>query len=223
MEQIEKNTVEAKNQLNKNSFVTFENKDGKGKRILFVGNSITRHGILSEIGWHWDFGMAASSKENDYVHILMKKFRKIYPDSAFCVCQAAEWEVTYKKGEEVLYYYDEARKFETDIIIMRVCENCPRDNFDKALFKKKYLELVSYLNPTGKAKIVMTSSFWKHTATEALKEIAEENNIPIALLEDLGEDDSMKAIGLFEHEGVANHPGDKGMKAIAERIYKLFD
>lgn len=223
MEQIEKNTVEAKNQLNKNSFVTFENKDGKGKRILFVGNSITRHGILPEIGWHWDFGMAASSKENDYVHILMKKFRKIYPDSAFCVCQAAEWEVAYKKGEEVLYYYDEARNFETDIIIMRVCENCPRDNFDKALFKKKYLELVSYLNPTGKAKIVMTSSFWKHTATEALKEIAEENNIPIALLEDLGEDDSMKAIGLFEHEGVANHPGDKGMKAIAERIYKLFD
>lgn len=222
MEQIEKNTVNAKNQLKKNDFVSFENKAGKGNRIMFVGNSITRHGVLPSIGWHWNYGMAASSKQNDYVHILIEKFCEIYSDPAFCICQAAEWELAYKTGNEVLYYYDEARKFEPDIIIMRICENCPRDDFDNALFKQRYLELVSYLNPTGKAKIVMTSSFWKHTATEALKEIAKENNIPIALLEDLGEDDSMKAIGLFEHEGVANHPGDKGMRFIAERIYDLF-
>lgn len=28
----------------------------------------------------------------------------------------------------------------------------------------------------------------------------------------------MKATGLFAHPGVANHPGDKGMAATAERI-----
>ena len=37
-------------------------------KILFVGNSITRHGILQELNWNCEAGMAASAEENDYVH-----------------------------------------------------------------------------------------------------------------------------------------------------------
>ena len=43
--------------------------------------------------------------------------------------------------------------------------------------------------------------------------------ISLVELGDLGEQDEMKAIGLFAHKGVANHPGDAGMAAMAERIY----
>lgn len=221
MEQIEKNTVDAKNQLKKNNFVTFENENGKGKRIMFVGNSITRHGVLPSIGWNNDFGMAASSKEKDYVHLLMSKFNSDYEDAAYCICQVAEWERLYKTGEEVLEAFEKAHDFNADIIILRLVENCPRDNFEPEVFKCELKKLINYLDTTKCAKIVMTTSFWKHTATPTLLEFAKEHNIPVTELEDLGEDDAMKAIGLFEHEGVANHPGDKGMEAIAERIYKL--
>lgn len=37
-------------------------------------------------------------------------------------------------------------------------------------------------------------------------------------MSDLGEDDTMSAKGLFWHEGVAGHPGDKGMQTISDRI-----
>ena len=43
MAQIDKNTVKAENQLGNLNKITFENENCGGKKILFVGNSITRH------------------------------------------------------------------------------------------------------------------------------------------------------------------------------------
>lgn len=218
MKQIDKNTVDSKNQLKKTEFVTFINPEGKGKRVMFIGNSITRHGVLAEIGWHNDYGMAASSIDNDYVHIVAREYSKKYPDAAFCICQVAEWERTYKDGSEVLELFKSARDFAADVMIMRAVENCPWKEFDKATFAKAYRELLDYLNPTKNAEIVLTTGFWNHPGDEAILEYAQEFSVPLIELGDLGEDDSMKAIGLFEHSGVANHPGDKGMRTIAERI-----
>ncbi len=50
-----------------------------------------------------------------------------------------------------------------------------------------------------------------------MQEVAEIFNVPF-IKADFAEDDSMKAIGLFEHKGVKAHPGDKGMAAIAKCI-----
>ena len=221
MNQIEKNTVKAENQLAKNQFITFINPEGKGKRVLFVGNSITRHGVKHDIGWHNDWGMAASDIEKDYVHIVASEVSQKDSQAAFCVCQAAEWECNWYDGEKTFELFKAARDFKADIIVMRLVENCPRDNYNSELFIEKYGKLVSYLNGSGKAKIIITTGFWKHIADGAIREYAHKNKYPLVELNDLGEDDKMKAIGLFEHEGVANHPGDLGMERIAERIFNV--
>ena len=219
--QMKKNDVSSANQLKKSQYVSLINPEGKGKRIMFVGNSITLHGILHEIGWHNEWGMAASSKDKDYVHQLISRIDNVYNDAVYCICQVASWEREYKNGSSLFDNYTNARDFDADIIVMRFIENCPYDGFEPEPFKKELGLFLDYLNKSGNAKIIMTTGFWKHPGDDTIREYAKENNLPLAELGDLGEQDEMKAIGLFEHNGVANHPGDKGMEMIAKRIFEL--
>ena len=215
MNKIEENTVKAENQLKKNDYIQLE--DNGGLRILFVGNSITRHGPKAEIGWYHDFGMAASDISKDYVHLVLNEF-SAKQEISYCICQAAEWEWKYKIGTEVLNLYEAAKKFNADIIIMRIIENCNISDFNGELFEREYKKLIDYLNYSGKARIILTTSFWKHPGDNNIIKVGEDNGYETIYLGDLGELDEMKAIGKFQHRGVSIHPGDKGMRAIADRI-----
>lgn len=216
---LAKNTVKAEKQLGTQDCITFEHENGKGIRVLFVGNSITRHAPKSEIGWENDWGMAASSKEKDYVHLLQKQILQKEPQASFCVCQMAEWERNYKDGEKLLLQFEKARDFRADLIIMRLIENCAVQNFDSVCFRNEYEKLLHYFNPNGNAKVIITSSFWKHPGDEALEMLSKEKIFDYVFLGDLGEQAEMRADGLFAHEGVAMHPGDLGMQTIALRVY----
>ena len=215
---LNKNTVDAKDQLKDSSYLRFHHRKGTGPRILFVGNSITLHGISHEIGWHNAWGMAASAEERDYVHLLEREILQKNPEAVFCICQVSGWERQYKNGEETFPTYEGARDFGADVIVVRCIENCPKTDFDSDIFQRELHKLLQYLDKEQKAKILITTGFWHHPGDDALRAYAASHGLPCIELGDLGDDDAMKAIGLFEHHGVANHPGDLGMEAIARRI-----
>lgn len=217
--QMDKNTVDSKDQMKGTPNTDFYNYDGKGTRVVFAGNSITLHNYLPSIGWNFRHGMAASAPEKDYAHLMMDMIREKDPEAAFCVSNVAEWERAYKDGDGKLGLYTQVREFGADVIIMRFIENSPKADFDGAAFKAGLDKFFAYLDPDKKAKIVMSTGFWRHPGDVAIREYAAERGLPLVELGDLGELDEMKAIGLFEHRGVANHPGDLGMKNIAERLY----
>ena len=221
MNQIDKNDVPAAAQLHEISHVSFVNPEGKGLRVLVVGNSITLHEAKPEIGWYKSHGMAASAKERDYVHLLMGKIAAAYRDAAFCIAQVAQWEQQYANGSAVLIQYAAARDFGADVIIMRCIENCHNRTLDPMVLKREYSKLVDFLKSKPAAKVILTTGFWKHYGDGVIRAIGEERGYPVVELGDLGELDEMKAIGLFEHKGVANHPGDKGMQVIADRIWEV--
>ena len=72
MNDLQKNDVSPFNQVHKNVFLV----NNSGIRILFVGNSITKHEPKPESGWFNDCGMEASSLDKDYVHSLVERIKK---------------------------------------------------------------------------------------------------------------------------------------------------
>ena len=210
--------VDSKNQLKDSPAVRFENLDKNGIKVLFVGNSITLHGRKEDIGWFGDWGMAASSKEKDYAHLMEAQIQKTHPDAQFCICNAAEWEINYKNGNTTFAKYETAREFDADIITVKLCENSPLDGFDGDAFKKNFAEFIEFLNKNEKAQIVVATAYCDHPANDAIKAYANETGCAFCTLSDMGYQEKFKAIGLFEHEGVANHPGDLGMQEIADRL-----
>jgi len=169
MSQLEKNTVKADKQLKSNEYITFTNLENSGKRIMFLGNSITLHGIAPHIGWNNFWGMAASAEERDYVHLMEKEILKKIPDAAFCICQGSRWEIDYKNGKNVYPQYEMAKDFCPDIIIVRIVENCSGKDFDSQVFKKEYVDYIKYLG--SNSEVILTTSFWKHPADEAIREL----------------------------------------------------
>ena len=211
------NNVSAQNQLNGNPNISFERNEG-GVKVLFVGNSITRHGYKPDIGWYGDWGMAASCKEKDYVHRTVAMLEEKLGKLDVCIAQGAIWERDYEDTTAVLNEtYAEARDFLADVVIIRIGENMPKGSAPDC--KPQFAQMIRFFASNPKAKVIVTDSFWRNDARDGIiKEIAEEEGYVFCQIHDLEEDEANMAIGLFEHRGVAKHPSDLGMERIAERI-----
>lgn len=216
--------VPAKKQLKTRSNIRFEGDENGTPRIMFLGNSISLHGKKPDIGWYGEWGMAASAKEHDYVHLVEKAVSEKYPEAAFCIAQGAEWETSLESCnyEEV---FGMAKNFEPDVIISSLETNIPTETFDKVIFKTEIRRLHQYLSRTdGKTRIIIASSYGKvPIKDEAIKEYAEETNASYVYIGDIHENREYLAFGFFEHEGVAGHPGDKGMECLAGRYLAVLN
>lgn len=190
---------------------------GRINKVLILGNSITITKPVPEIGWNAHWGMAASAEENDYVHILINKF-KSYNDSV---------EVRYasvSNFEREFWNYDYSqldgfRDFDPDLIIIRLGENVDNAEAVDRRFDTHLLTLISYITRDKPAAILCTGTFWPREVIDfQIKSLATAERYIYVPLVDLFEDRTNTAVDKFEDPQVAIHPSDKGMRMIADRI-----
>lgn len=193
------------------------------RRILFLGNSITLHGPKPDIGWTNSWGMAASAEDKDYVHLVAQAFaRHTSTAPQIRVRNIAEFERQY-----ATYHVEEQLKdlfaFDPDLVVLAIGENVPALASDAA--KTQFQQSVQRILYAALAKrrpmIVVRSCFWPDDAKDqALRAAATSARARFVDVGAIGRDPAhaARAERTFTHEGVAGHPGDKGMKALADAI-----
>ena len=214
------NTVSGNQMTQKSQFVFFEGNGTEGG-LLCVGHSLTKHAPLANIGWHNDWGMAASAKEKDYVHVLWELMKKKYGDMPLCIAKAGYFERNFPKADKILPRYKLARNFKAKWIVISFVDNVKPKMAKEHSFIKEYEKFIKYVNPDGKAKLIITTGWYPNKSlNEDLIDFAKRNNITIVDIGKIYHQDGMKATGLWKHAGVASHPSDKGMKALAEAYFE---
>ena len=210
-EKYQENIVPAAQQNKKNVFLY----PGKGVRILFAGNSITRHGLKPDIGWNRECGMAASCLEKDYVHQYMALAREVDPQAGFAIAQVADFERNFDRPD-IWESYREAADFDADIIISFFGANVNKaydaDESRRGEFSAAYEKLMGLFNASGKAKIFHSAGFYIRPVLDAEKRlVAEKYGEPFITLDDIIARDDVR--------GEFNHPNDLGMQLIAEKFF----
>lgn len=190
------------------------------RRVMFCGNSLTRHGPNANIGWTNDWGMAASVPERDYVHLLVRALEARSGVRPEFTLQGLPLEKGFEDAEKRSAAIDKAIEWHPDLVVLAYGENAHSvtNDANEALCRVAYLETTRALRDAG-AEVVLRAPFWpSERFRRILSGVAEETGAIYVDIGDLGRRDEMTAKGLFKHDGVAAHPGDAGMIAIADRI-----
>lgn len=211
MKDLQENNIPAEHQ-NEDCYFPDLN---KGIRVLFVGNSITKHAPKPEVGWNNDCGMEASTIENDYVHILKKRIREIHPDASFAILQVADFERQFESFD-IENNYRAAIDFDADIITMLFGANVPKEyrtsTDDPVRFGDRYRELRKALDKSGNAKVAHMEGFYMLSKIDGEREEAAKEFGDTYIK--MGETRTKE-----EARGHFNHPNDLGMKEIADKFW----
>jgi len=217
MDKYQENIVPASGQNTANVFV-YGSEKSKIK-VLFAGNSITKHMPRPEIGWYKDCGMAASSAEKDYVHLIIEKIKQKYdPNVSFCIAQVAEYEVSFFESTPDRDY-KLAKDFGADVVFMFYGANVPGayDGMEDPpkTFEQAYEDMRNYL-ASPETPVYHAMGFYKRPVLDAEKRrvAAKYGDTYI---------DITHITSLDETHGDYNHPSDCGMQMLADTFFDAME
>jgi hypothetical protein len=194
-------------------------------KILFLGNSITLHEPAPEIGWTGNWGMAASAPERDYVHRLLDRISKASGGvSKVMIRNIADFERKLADFN-IREALKEELAFEAEVVILAIGENASSPKTDEARkqFADALSDLLAQLSRHGRPKLFVRSQFWPDAEKDRLlKKASGDSGGVFVDLGKLGIDpaNSARSERPIKHAGVAGHPGDKGMAAIADELWR---
>jgi alpha-galactosidase len=180
--------------------------------ILFIGNSLTLHAPAPDIGWTGNWGMAASAQAKDYAHVLAAKF----PAAHQTEVNLGAFETSYRTFD--LGSLDSLLAARPDLVVVELGDNVA----DVSEYQSYYRTLIDRIESKTSAQVLCASTWFRklvidgaiHDAcTSGGGRYVDLSPISINPVNQAGSERT------FGDAGVAGHPGDRGMSAVATMLY----
>ncbi len=198
-------------------------------KIIFIGNSITKHERKEDIGWYFNHGMAVKDKNKDYVHNLMKML-EIKKENAY-IRNFYPFESKPNSALGLIKSLDGINSADPKIVIIQLGDNVSLGEgniFSNLIngyeFLLNYNRLIKKISKSDKSnEIYCISTWWERPLVDFIIKLScsinKQNYIFIGdIFNDENNKDRLKVD--FQNIGVDIHPKEFGMLMIANRIFK---
>lgn len=183
-----------------------------------IGNSLTM--ITS-----WGRGICSTRPDNDYVHLVSAELESRHGNVVSYAYNFSPWERAADRDSTldlIDVYLDE----KLDLVTIQLGENTS----DTTTYEKDLVSLIQYVRQKcPDAQIIMVGDWWDTEKNEMRRRVSEQSNSSFADLSEIFGDKAYQSetgqICYMQDgstvevpEAASTHPGDRGMRYIADRV-----
>lgn len=195
------------------------------KKALFLGNSLL-------LGFK-EYGMAASVADHDYFNLVGNAIRKVKPEYVANRLQANPWEGCTTKAAQDEYLNNTVKPLlgnDLELVVVQLGDNVNTDA-RRAVFAEGAKNLLKFIRINcPRARVAWVGAWYSDAEKqEVMKNSCALTGSVFVNIWDLNTRENQSAVGntytmtdgtvnTITDNGVASHPGDSGMKEIANRI-----
>lgn len=191
------------------------------KCVLVLGNSLTNHLPSPAVNWTGSWGMAASDADKDFVAQLLKRLNGVSPKSSWSARKEGSGDLernpsTFRVNDDVAH-----AAARSALVIVEVGDNVDTGKTPLPTFGAAYAASLKALKPRS-GTLACISTWWVSAEKDKLiKESCEQAGGVFVDISEIARNPLNVARNErhIEHDGVGAHPGDAGMKAIADKIF----
>lgn len=185
------------------------------QRILFIGNSLTLSLPDATLQWPGYWGMAASQADKDWIHrvqLMLAAKQGFVPEIGIIRADIGGWPTA---TNNLLFRNQTVQQFNPDLVIVQMGDNSnPAIPFSQ--WTQAYADIKSWTPDARHLALGVWDggNVWKESNVKAASEAAGMQFIQIHDIRITNVTDARH----YTAPGVGWHPGDLGMKLIAQRV-----
>lgn len=200
-------------------------------KVLLLGNSLLL-GFSTDGSHGAPFGCTASDSKHDWAYLLTEKLKVKSPNVTVKKLHDAKFEQAESDTASEGYISNEfaAAEKNNDLVIVQIGDNVNTE-LRRQTFKNNFSKLIRAIRTNNPAADIVVAGAWFNNANIEgwLQSQSKPLNYTFVPLSDLSTSANMATVGdtvtfndgvqMQVYEAIRTHPGNKGMEAIANRIY----